>query len=204
MIIDIRKNPATYINLDRHIEKNNSMEELIKDFRFRDIKRFSGIDRPDSSIIGCASSHFEILSTVSGIHTILEDDCELQKYAPIIDIPDRTDAIYLGLSSWAFNGNSGTEWVHKFEDVPGHKNLFKVENMLATHAITYISKRYTDACIDVAKNCMKNEIHVDCGFAEIQKDFNVYALVNPIFYQSSNTPYTKISFDTIRRNNVKA
>lgn len=203
MIVDIRKNPATYINLDRHTEKNEHMSQLIEKFKFRDIKRFSGIDRPDSSIIGCASSHLEILSSISGIHTILEDDCQLQNEVAMFDIPDDTDALYLGLSSWAFNGKDGTEWIHEFSAVPGYKNIFKVKNMLATHAITYISKRYVEACSQVAKNCVENEIHVDCGFAKIQKDFNVYALINPTFYQSSNRLYSKISFDSIRRNAIK-
>jgi hypothetical protein len=202
MILDIRKTPASYINLDRHSEKNDSMKQLIQKVRFKDIKRFSGIDRPDSAIIGCASSHLEILSSIHEPHTILEDDCQLQNLIPIIDIPENTDAIYLGLSSWAFNGIDGTEWIHEFDSVPGYKNLFKVNNMLATHAITYVSDRYTQACLDVAKKCAENEIHVDCGFAEIQKDFNVYGLINPMFYQSSNTLYTKITFNDIRRNNI--
>lgn len=203
MIIDIRKNPATYINLDRHPEKNESMSQLIQRFRFRDIKRFSGVDRPDSSIIGCASSHLEILSSISGVHTILEDDCQIQNQVAVFNVPDNADALYLGLSSWAFNGKDGTEWIHEFAGVPGNNNMFKVNNMLATHAITYISKRYVDACSEVAKNCVENEIHVDCGFAEIQRDFNVYGLINPTFYQSSNEDYTKISFNNIRRNNIK-
>lgn len=203
MIIDIRKTPASYINLDRHYEKNDSMIKMINKFRFKDIERFPGIDRPDSAIIGCASSHLQILSSISGIHTILEDDCELQNYTPVFEVPDNTDAVYLGLSSWAFNGVDGTEWIHEFASVPGYRNLFKVNNMLATHAITYVSKRYTDACAEVARNCSENEIHVDCGFAQIQKDFNVYALINPLFYQSSNTIYTKINFNDMRRNNIK-
>lgn len=204
MIIDIRKTPGSYINLDRHSEKNESMKKMIQKFRFKDMQRFSGVDRPDSAIIGCASSHLDILSSISGTYTILEDDCELQHYSPVFEVPDDTDAVYLGLSSWAFNGEGGTEWIHDFDSVPGYKNLFKVNNMLATHAITYVSKRYVDACALVASNCAKNEIHVDCGFAEIQKDFNVYGLINPLFYQSSNTIYTKITFNDMRRNNVKA
>lgn len=203
MIIDIRKISGSYINLDRHLEKNESMKNMIQRFRFKDMQRFSGIDRPDSALIGCASSHLEILSSISGIHTILEDDCQLQNYSPFFEVPDNTDAIYLGLSSWAYNGETGLEWVHDFAPVPGYKNLFKVNNMLATHAITYVSQRYVDACIEVAKDCIENEIHVDCGFARIQKDFNVYGLINPIFYQSSNTFYTKISFNQIKRNNIK-
>lgn len=199
MILDLRDVATYYINLDRHVEKRDNMEKVIKDFGFKNAKRFSGCDVPTSSIIGCASSHLEVLSSMRSPSIILEDDCEIQNINQMIQVPDDADAIYLGLSSWAFNGKDGTEWKHSFNKVAGTRHVHRVANMLATHAILYLSQEYIDACTRVAAYCSKNEVHVDCGFAEIQKFYNVYALSQPKFYQSSNTEFTKINFDMIRK-----
>lgn len=197
MIIDLRDLPVSYINLDRHLEKKDNMEKNINFFGFKNATRFSGHDVPDNAIIGCASSHLEILSSMKPPSIILEDDCEIQENNPIINIPDDADAVYLGLSSWAFNGDVGVEWVHSFSSVPGFKDIYKVNNMLATHAILYLTEDYIDMCKRVAEYSAINSVHVDCSFAEIQKFYNVYALGLPLFYQSSNTEYTKINFRKI-------
>jgi hypothetical protein len=201
MIIDLRNMPTLYINLNKDRMKNQSMRKLIKSFGFTNAKRFVGHYAPNHPIVGCATSHYNILSTNAGPLIILEDDCVLYHNTPFIDVPDDADAVYLGLSSWCLDEENwcGIEWKHSFETT-NYPRVFKVKNMLATHAILYISDRYIQHCADVAKNCSEQELHVDCGFANIQSGYNVYAVADPIFYQSSNAAFTKISFDSIVTN----
>jgi hypothetical protein len=66
--------------------------------------------------------------------------------------------------------------------------------MLATHAILYLNKDYLNVCTQVAKYSAENSVHVDQGFARIQRYYNVYAVADPIFYQSSNKQSTNIQF----------
>ena len=56
--------------------------------------------------------------------------------------------------------------------------------MLATHAICYISDYYVDICKRIAYHCgYEIENHLDIGFAEVQKFYNVYSFDEPIFRQ---------------------
>ena len=66
-----------------------------------------------------------------------------------IEIPDETDALYLGISSWGrMNGHSGPcvqwEYAHQRTD------LVRVWNMLAAHAILYLNPDYVDLCKRIA------------------------------------------------------
>lgn len=203
MKIDLRDVETYYINLDRHPEKNESMVSLIDSFGFNNITRVSGVDRPDSSIIGCASSHVNILSDASAPTIILEDDCEIFHNNPVIEVPDDADAVYLGLSSWALNVDSGSQWVHSFNLKKDCPSVFKVNNMLATHAILYLNKDYMDMCLRAGRYSADSVEHIDVSFARFQRFFNVYALAKPTFYQSSNTPFTKITLGDIRLKNFR-
>ncbi len=203
MKIDLRDIPTRYINLDRHPERNERMKSLIDTVNFKDIARISGTDMPKDPMAGCASSHLEIFSSMSEPTTILEDDCELRNNKYIIEVPDNTDAIYLGLSSWALNNDSGMQWIHSFAPVDGYPHLTKVNNMLATHAILYIGKDYIEMCKRAAQYSVRNSVHVDVSFARFQRFYNVYALNDPLFYQSSNTQPTNITFKDISNRNFK-
>ena len=56
--------------------------------------------------------------------------------------------------------------------------------MLSTHAILYLSDTYVDACARIARyHGYVIENHIDIGFAEIQKYYNVLALNEPLFRQ---------------------
>lgn len=49
-----------YINLDKHVEKRNLIENQLKYFNL-DFERFPGVNVPDAGFIGCAKSHLEVL-----------------------------------------------------------------------------------------------------------------------------------------------
>lgn len=102
--------------------------------------------------------------------------------------------MYLGLSLWGFLRDSSKPGNHAFEQVPNFPGVYKVNGMLATHAILYITDRYIRTCEIVSKYSADNSVHVDQGFARIQRYFNIYAIGDPIFYQHSNKEATNIKF----------
>jgi hypothetical protein len=59
--------------------------------------------------------------------------------------------------------------------------------MLATHAILYLTEDYRNIIQRAAYYTgYKIENYNDVAFAELQRFFNVYALDNPLFLQTSN------------------
>jgi GR25 family glycosyltransferase involved in LPS biosynthesis len=174
--------PVYYVNLEGEDEKRKHTESMLKNLGFKYVHRFNAIRHEAGRIIGCARSHYSILSTVEPPFIILEDDCALNKeFVSEIDLPEDADCLYLGISHWGRYMNHSGPFVHtkKISD-----EFVRVYNMLATHAIAYFSKEYVDICRRVAyHHGYEIENHVDIGFAEIQKLYNVYCLDEPLFRQ---------------------
>lgn len=194
MKINLKTVPVIYINMDKDTERNESMKNLVNDFGFTKTFRSSGVYTQGDPLKGCASSHNNILSDIKNKTIILEDDCVIKNNISTIDVPDDADAVYLGLSSWGYIKDVSKPENYKFEQVEGYPGVYKVNGMLATHAILYITKDYIKTCQRIAEYSAKNSVHVDQGFARVQRYFNVYAIADPIFYQHSNTESTNIKF----------
>lgn len=183
MKLDLREIPAIYMNLERHVEKNDNMQNILNQCGFKHIIRVEGVDMPDSPIAGCSLAHYKALQEIDGPFILFEDDCMLKNFRPEIEVPEDADAVYLGISSWGrMNGHSGP--YVQYEQVSG--DLYRIYNMLSGHAILYLTKEYIDICQKIAYHCgnVTGGYH-DIGFAEVQRWFNVYTFDNPFFYQTS-------------------
>lgn len=192
MKIDISNLPIFYINMDKDKNKDNDMVRLGKDLSLNNYTRSSGTYIPGHPKAGCATSHFNILKEMNEPTVILEDDCVIASGATEFEVPDDADAVYLGLSNWGYINSVSklTNFNHTRHNV--FKRVHKIDGMLATHAILYISPEYIAMAKKVAKWSADNDTHVDQGLALMQKYFNVYALSSPTFYQHSNTDATNI------------
>lgn len=192
MQIDLKNIPVFYINMDRHTDRNADMVQLGKELKLNNYSRVQGKDMPKQPMAGCATSHLNIFKDMKTPTVILEDDCVISNKKTIIDIPDDTDAIYLGLSNWGFLNSSSEPKNFTYKLHKEYNDIYKIDGMLATHAILYISPEYIEMAKKVAEWHANNNKHIDQGLALIQKYFNVYALGNPLFYQHSNTKATNI------------
>lgn len=183
MKIDLRDIPVYYINLARDVKKNSHMISMLNDCGFKKVIRVEGVLVPENSVAGTSSAHYLAIKQSNTPCIILEDDCILGDFQPIINVPKDADAIYLGISSWGrMNGFSGP--FVNFENISD--NLLRVYNMLGGHAIMYIEANYKELCQRIAYHAghiIKN--HMDIGFAEIQRWHNVYAFDTPFFAQTS-------------------
>lgn len=183
MKIKLTDIPVYYVNLEGEDVKRKNTESILKNLGFTRVHRFDAIRHEAGRIIGCALSHHAILSMdIEPPFIILEDDCALnRKFKNEVEIPDNADALYLGISHWGrYIGHSGP-FVHITKI---NNEIVRVHNMLATHAIMYLSKEYVDVCRRVAyHHGYEIEDHLDIGFAEIHKLYNVYSFDEPIFRQ---------------------
>lgn len=182
MIINLLNIPIYYINLDDDVDKRKSTETLLKRMGFRNVQRISAIFHPKGRIIGCARSHYEVLKEAKPPFIIIEDDCALNKdFVHEIEVPDDADALYLGISHWGRYLNHSGPYVH-YEKV--NDEIVRVFNMLATHAIMYLSQTYVDICKRISYHYgYEVEGHLDIGFAEIHKFYNVYSFDEPLLRQ---------------------
>lgn len=199
-LIDI---PVYYINLDEQEEKRKRTETMLKQIGFKFVDRFSAIKNDAGRIIGCARSHYEILNRAQVPFIILEDDCALNKEVPeFIEVPDNADSLYLGISHWGRYLNHSGPYVHysKVND-----NIVRVHNMLATHAILYLSQEYANMCKRISYHFgYEVENHLDIGFAEIHKFFNVYSFDEPLFRQYEWSAVTTGNLSSVSYNKNEA
>jgi len=185
MKLDLKKIPAVYMNLEKHVEKNNNMFNMLTEMGFVNICRVEGVLDLENSVAGCSKAHHKALSQFKTPFILFEDDCVLayDDYNLKIEIPDNADAVYLGVSDWGrMNGHNG--FYNQYDYVENQDNLLRIYNMLGGHAVLYLSESYREMCVRVTHHSgyvIKN--YQDVGFAEIQKWFNVYCFNRPIFYQ---------------------
>jgi hypothetical protein len=84
------------------------------------------------------------------------------------------------------------------------KDLYKIANMLSTHAIMYCSKKYALAAADIMEQIFKNENwHCDYAVGLIQNEFNVYAPSKPYFVQNDHWtfPWTSVGLNDFNKKN---
>ena len=184
MNLDLRKIPAIYINLQKDMEKNEHMYNMLTELGFETIIRVEASQfLPEKHLAGCSLSHFNSLNELEVPFIVFEDDCRVKNFNPIVEIPDDTDAVYLGVSSWGrMNSHSGP--FVQFEKVDD--KLVRVYNMLSAHAILYFSGEYASVCSKISIHSFNISDHQDIGFAEVQRYYNVYAFDDPLFYQTSS------------------
>ena len=181
--LDLREIPVVYINMDKDIDKKELIENHIDRLGFKTKIRVPGVVHQDGALAGIALAQHNALHEIDPPFIILEDDATPFDYDPIISIPDDTDALYLGISSWGrMNGHSGP--FVQYENI--EKNLCRVYNMLGAHAILYLNEEYISVCKKISYHHHNINEHVDIGFADVQKYYNVYAFDDPLFYQTSS------------------
>ena len=176
--------PVVYINLDEHTERKDSIQSSLEDLGFKNITRVSGF-KDSIGKRGCAYSHALALEEIDPPFILLEDDCLPLNFIDEIEVPDESDAVYLGISSWGrMNSHSGpcVQW----ESVEGHSDLVRIYNMLSAHAILYINPDYIDLCKRISYNGYLISDHHDIGFAEVQRYYDIFAFDFPMFYQTSS------------------
>ena len=164
--------PVVYINLDEQIDRKETLEQNLKDIGFKNIIRVSGFKDPNANR-GCAYSHALALEEIDPPFILLEDDSVPLNFIDEIEIPDETDALYLGVSSWGrMNGHSGpcVQWEY-------------AHPLLGSGSL---NPDYIDLCKRIAYHGYLISDHHDIGFADVQKYYDVYAFDNPMFYQTSS------------------
>lgn len=206
MIIDLKKIPALWYGGIKPERKEkllntfsslNIKNEFVEPFIFNDLA------------YACKISHQRAIKRALDFDSpvlVLEDDVSpTANYVDIFDVPDDADALYLGtcvyglVPDWKYRPISHYPiWLGQPEKLGIYKNLYRIHNMLTTHAIMYISNRYKQYCFNIIEYCVLENLPVDVLFADIMKKFNVYAVDTPVFFQDSE----KDNYDAFEKTQI--
>lgn len=148
--------------------------------------------RCSPSWLGCGLSHIAALRAWDGARPllVLEDDVAAEApFSPLLEVPADADAVYVGVSLFGLITDSRFGFGGLGDALalePAGPGLFRVHNMLSTHAILHLTPRWRAAALEVMiESATARGWAPDIGLATIQSDFRVYALERPLFYQSA-------------------
>lgn len=202
MKLDYRNVPTYYLNLDDEPHRIKKTEDSLRSSGIVTFTRCSAI-KSNVKKLGCSASHHKILGDFS-IKTpfmICEDDLiytGINKF--VYDLPEDADALYLGPTQWSrYMDYIGPFLHYKLTDSP---DVVRIYNMLMAHAVIYISDDYRKHCERIARLSMEGKYHIDQGFAEAQRIYNVYSVNHPVFSQSgwnqrvTSSPVTEVGIES--------
>jgi len=183
MKINLLKIPVFYINMAKDIHKKEYMENRLKKFGFKNINRIDAVEDKQNGRVGLSKSQLKALSQVPAPFIILEDDADPKNIVSEIEIPDDAHAVYLGNSQWGFM-QSHAGFYLKYKKVENMPNIYRIYNMLSSHAILYLDQEYVEMCKKTTRYCAYDyPMPMDVPFAMLQRFFNVYCLDKPAFIQ---------------------
>jgi len=175
------------------------------------IQKIDGVKK-EQHHIGILYSHIDAIR--QGLESedpfvVLEDDISINNRAIEIELPEDTDSLYLGISSWGFKNSPPNFAQHPFvlaDNIPGFNSVKRIKNMLSAHAICYINKQYTRDLLGMLNRSLTKNTYYgktsnqilyfgnkivpcDITMANNQPFHNVMGMRNPIFYQAGKHEY---------------
>jgi hypothetical protein len=196
--INILEIPVFYINLDEDVEKRNSLISELKNLGFKNIRRVTGV-KNNKKALGVAMAHKRALETAiktKGPFIILEDDVLIKNFNPFVEVPEDSDAFYLGLSSWGIHNGRGVKAISA-EKHSGQ--IYRLYNMLSAHAILYLNIDYAKFLLQSVDFFISIQTNQDKGRAETMKYWKIYGNSTPMFVQNGKYyAHTNINLATVK------
>lgn len=201
MKIKIKDIRIYYLTTEKRSDRNEHMQKLLQECP--NVKKIIGPQKKyiQKNILG-SLGHISVIQNAIleswEPFLLLEDDCEFsssnEKNDRLIDVeldmPDNTDALFVGISKCGSKPNKNEFCFDVLANNTENKNIIRIYNMLSTHAILFVSKKYMLSymqsmmeCATISSNTVK-DIGWDCILSRLYPYFNIYALRYPLFYQS--------------------
>lgn len=189
--IDLRTIPFYVINCKADTAKREHMRQQLSQLGIR-FEMVNAVECTPPSL-GTTLSHLKILAQkdIKPPFGILEDDCVFNEhFRYTFDLPARTDCFYLGVSRFGIEYPGKLSW-GKWDQVVWSRydqDNLRVYNMLALHAVVYLSNRFHQAALDATTDALTNfeyEFPGDVGVASTHLTHLVLTPMEPICYQSA-------------------
>ena len=203
MKINLQSVNYYFLTCNNPRRKKHILNEF-KNFNLVEVNPLMNIGKNKSGISGFSkildlASQNQIRNKPFQHFVIFEDDVKKYREFPSdIEIPNDTDILYIGLSTFGFtNRTFGVNNAICYKHI--NKDIIKVYNMLATHGMIICSIRGLLAF----QKCLLEDYFTnrawDTSIANMQPYLNVYALKMPLVYQfgelGGEETYTKFSIN---------
>lgn len=201
MKIKLTDIPVFYVNLDSRTDLRERMESMFSRLGFTNTHRSPGVVVPDKPVcVGIAEAYakcFELVESLSGGGPFLmfdDDAVPTDDFCSELEVPDDFDAVYVGISRYGRRHSDGCCAIDLVEANYISDSMAKINSMLSSHAILYagINKPYVKTIRSYLPDAIREKIHCDILFTTAQTDHRVYALTNPMFYQTSSEQHTRL------------
>lgn len=192
--IDLREIPIFVLNMEEDHERKAFMTEQLNALGLE--HRFISAVKCDPVAVGITLSHLKTLRQegLKPPFLILEDDCKIlpHRFAYWYDLPQETDALYLGHSVFGLREQKdeyGVRWGQQGNTKYKHynENYIRVFSMLSRHAILYVSERYFRNAIAANLSALLDyafSIPGDIMYAEMQPEHLVLSVREISCYQT--------------------
>ena len=187
MNIDLRQTRTLVISCQDQPARRQNIESQLARVGMR-CEFVEGV-RCQPGVVGCALSHLKILTRHADQLPliVLEDDCSIAgSFAPLLEVPERTDIVYLGVSIWGVFPEVHPYGIPMAAVATQHNSHWlRLHNMLSTHALLYLTPQVMRAARDSIIHSLIDSSPFDVGFALLQKQFVALTPNEPCFFQDA-------------------
>jgi hypothetical protein len=184
MILNLGSMPVLWATCDKTVQAREA--PMLAALREVGVENPQKIDCPLTTpyYVGLAMGHVEALTRQPVPFLMLEDDARVIKdrHQSVFDIPDDTDALYLGTTTYGRWRGVTRNYTVIGADVDDQ--YMRIFNMLALHAVVYTSQRYVDHVVGEMSRYMVNPVGAcDDRIADTMHRHQVLCLKKPVFFQ---------------------
>jgi len=183
MKIDLKKINVYILTIPKNVERLTKLTSQLENKLSFEIFHGIILDHP----IGCDISLIKLWNKIKLPALVLEDDCYVtDEFKSTFDVPDDSDAIYLGTSLWGVK--NGESKLHNLELKKYNESYFKISYMTSFHSVLFLTDIYLKSLIEIGKMypvlCQPDGMGIDYYTAQEQYKYNIYGISKPFFYQT--------------------
>ena len=189
MKVNLKEAKYYFLTCNNETRRTHMLNEF-KEFDITEVNPITGISKNMSGATGF-SKIFD-LACMRQDRTkpfqpfiFFEDDIKkFREFPDVVEIPDDTDLMHMGLSSWGMtDAAEGVNGSTCFETVESYPDIVKINNMLALHGMIICSVRGLMALQKCMMEGYFKDIIWDIYTAQIQAHVHTYAFRIPLVYQ---------------------
>lgn len=190
--LDLRQVPIYVINCKSDVERRRKIRRQLAGLRLR-FEFVEGMEC-EPRAVGTAISHLRVLTRddIATPFLVLEDDCCFNdRFRYEYELPADTDGYYLGVSSFGTREPGRLSWgkQHAVQWSRYDADNLRVYNMLAQHAIVYLSERFRQAVVESNMKALTYDEYMypsDVGTAATHLSHLVLTPLKPVCYQRAD------------------
>lgn len=187
MEIDLRTIQVIWISMSQDSTSSRRIQAMLQEAGFPrhrwspgvSVKVEGAVSKERLYAASVALAHRKVLASHTSNEPLLllEDDVAIEVNASMLfHAPRDADAVWVGISRY------GKPVITRV-----NQEISAIRRVFSAHAVLYLVKSYINHAIQCIEQCLDCNLPFDIGLSFYQKDFKVYALNLPLFYQAKSS-----------------